>query len=283
VFELERLPRRSGRLAVRSKEPLGIRPSGPRLPRRSIAYASAMGDAGLPELVVDWAQVIGSVLSLLALIVAMYALWKQKRDLAAERRRLHELESLRKIGDLLEPEGKVNKGALSVQLKLLPLTELPMTQCAVFDHYLGLTAFSGPRELLEQLLQTFSGEYREYKASYDRLTKRDPDHTWPLDWSNEDAAQLRKLLSDRAVIIRDFVLDRDLATVDLQHEIRRFYSYERFRYRRRLLLFSWLGRRTEELLYAQSLVDFVDTLHPNIPTRLVRLEVAKAIEERTVG
>jgi len=50
---------------------------------------------------VDWAQVISVGLSLVALVVALYALVKGRRDLLQERRVTHELEVLRHIAGAL--------------------------------------------------------------------------------------------------------------------------------------------------------------------------------------
>jgi hypothetical protein len=55
-------------------------------------------DWSLPSTLVDWAQVISAVLSLLALVLALFAIWKSKRDIALERRINHELEVLRDTG-----------------------------------------------------------------------------------------------------------------------------------------------------------------------------------------
>lgn len=52
----------------------------------------------LPPTLVDWAQVSGTALSLLALIAAASATISAKRDLVTERRRQHDLEILREIG-----------------------------------------------------------------------------------------------------------------------------------------------------------------------------------------
>ncbi|MFZ0873028.1 MAG: hypothetical protein WAN20_00515 [Pseudonocardiaceae bacterium] len=46
--------------------------------------------------VVNWAQIVGA----LGFPVALYALWRAKRDILAERRASHELEVLRHFVDL---------------------------------------------------------------------------------------------------------------------------------------------------------------------------------------
>lgn len=51
----------------------------------------------LPKAVVDWAQVVGAGLGLVAIIVALFALWRQRHDMIRERRVLHDLETLREI------------------------------------------------------------------------------------------------------------------------------------------------------------------------------------------
>jgi hypothetical protein len=63
--------------------------------------ASLSGMWSPPHELVDWAQVISAGLSLIALVVALYALAKGKRDLLRERRVAHELEVLRHIADAL--------------------------------------------------------------------------------------------------------------------------------------------------------------------------------------
>ncbi|WP_147258787.1 hypothetical protein [Pseudonocardia hierapolitana] len=59
----------------------------------------------LPEAVVDWSQVISAGLSLLALVLALFAIVNAKQDLANERRIAHELDVLRSIADSLRSFG----------------------------------------------------------------------------------------------------------------------------------------------------------------------------------
>lgn len=62
-----------------------------------------MTDTFLPDLpqdVVDWAQVAGAVLGLVAIIVSFYALWKQRRDQIADLQFQSDLETLRRIREL---------------------------------------------------------------------------------------------------------------------------------------------------------------------------------------
>jgi hypothetical protein len=70
-------------------------------------------DWTLPSALVDWAQVIGAALSLLALVLALFAIWKSKRDIAHERRINHELEVLRDVGELIYQLGEVGVASLS--------------------------------------------------------------------------------------------------------------------------------------------------------------------------
>jgi hypothetical protein len=58
-----------------------------------------------PQALVDWSQIISAALSLLALALALYAIVKAKRDLAAERRVTHELDVLRSVADALQSFG----------------------------------------------------------------------------------------------------------------------------------------------------------------------------------
>ena len=60
-----------------------------------------------PSALVDWAQVIGAAFSLLALVLALWAIVKAKRDLTHERRITHELEVLRDLGELMYEFGQL--------------------------------------------------------------------------------------------------------------------------------------------------------------------------------
>ena len=77
----------------------------------------------LPKALVDWAQVLGAILSLVALVVAFLALYLEKRNAAAERRQQHELELLRDIGNLLVVED-VDSRALGTKLRTFPFKRL---------------------------------------------------------------------------------------------------------------------------------------------------------------
>jgi hypothetical protein len=94
----------------------------------------------LPSAVVDWAQVISAVLSLLALVLALFAIWNSKRDIARERRINHELEVLRDLGELIYQFGEVGMaglgrsgmGRLRAGLLMLPGSrDLPKLRVAV--------------------------------------------------------------------------------------------------------------------------------------------------------
>ncbi|GAA4981912.1 hypothetical protein WHI96_02150 [Pseudonocardia tropica] len=94
----------------------------------------------MPQLVVDLAEVVGSTLSLLALVVALYALWVSRRDLVRERRhqiedrrRHHELEILRRIGLALgSSSADADREQITTLLMLLPpRTDFPLTRAAL--------------------------------------------------------------------------------------------------------------------------------------------------------
>jgi hypothetical protein len=87
---------------------------------------------------VNWSQVLGAGLSLLALVVALFALIKAKYDLAKERRRQHELELLRSIAELLElqrwesgDERLQIKAKIGSRLLLLPQGDMPTVRAAI--------------------------------------------------------------------------------------------------------------------------------------------------------
>jgi hypothetical protein len=90
-----------------------------------------MNDGGLPKLLVDWAQVLGAALSLLALMVALYALWKSKRDIADERRRQHDLEILREIGAHINANGDKWHVAHRI-LMISGKRDFPLTRAALY-------------------------------------------------------------------------------------------------------------------------------------------------------
>jgi hypothetical protein len=55
-------------------------------------------ESGLPKLLVDIAQVVGAIGSIIALALAGFAIYTAKRDLVEERRIQHELDVLRELG-----------------------------------------------------------------------------------------------------------------------------------------------------------------------------------------
>ncbi|MEV0800572.1 hypothetical protein AB0I34_22970 [Kribbella sp. NPDC050281] len=60
----------------------------------------------LPQTVVDWAQVLGAALGLVAIVVALFALWRQRRDAMIERKAQYELDLLRDLVRLIgDPHG----------------------------------------------------------------------------------------------------------------------------------------------------------------------------------
>jgi hypothetical protein len=73
-------------------------------------------DWSLPSALVDWAQVISAALSLLAVVLALFAIWKSKRDIAQERRINHELEVLRDLGELIYQFGEYSDSLGGVAL-----------------------------------------------------------------------------------------------------------------------------------------------------------------------
>ncbi|MCX4626597.1 hypothetical protein [Streptomyces sp. NBC_01443] len=88
----------------------------------------------MPNNLVDWAQVVGSALSLLALVLALYALWKSKRDLARERRRLHDLDLFRDMTDLVSQNEISRWQALGTGNRIMMLDskdDFPMTRAAL--------------------------------------------------------------------------------------------------------------------------------------------------------
>ncbi|MFC5947061.1 hypothetical protein ACFQH9_02060 [Pseudonocardia lutea] len=81
----------------------------------------------LSQAVVDWAQVIGAFLGLVAIMVALYALWAQGRDAIRERRAQHELEVLRDLVPLVveKPDGYREANAL---VRMLPPDEVRLVR-----------------------------------------------------------------------------------------------------------------------------------------------------------
>src|SRR4051794_40846029 len=127
-----------------------------------------MGESGLPKLLVDGSVVIGTGLSHLALCVALYALWRQRRDLNAEQQRRHdesvrqhELEVLRNIANATGTGERVNERVLAAQLGMLPREDFPLTRSVVVppEQYILETA-DHPMVLLESLREHFDKEYR---------------------------------------------------------------------------------------------------------------------------
>jgi hypothetical protein len=85
----------------------------------------------LPKAVVDWAQVLGAGLSLVALIVALIALYLERRNATAERRNQHELQILRDISNLLTVQ-EVDRRALITNLRTLSSSiDFPATRTAL--------------------------------------------------------------------------------------------------------------------------------------------------------
>lgn len=89
-------------------------------------------DWSLPTNLVDWSQVISAVLSMTALGIALFAVWKAKQDLAAERRSAYELDVLRDLSEIIEQFGTGLVPRLRSCLLLLPGSEdLPLLRAAV--------------------------------------------------------------------------------------------------------------------------------------------------------
>jgi hypothetical protein len=113
----------------------------------------------LPKSIVDWAQVAGAALSFLALAIALYAIYRAKHDLVDERRRQHELEILREIGENIEP-GRPrfdDEGRVRGLIAMLPpeRCDFPLTRAGL---NLGST---------EQGLQKFIDRYKPYRIQYE--------------------------------------------------------------------------------------------------------------------
>src|SRR4051794_29060686 len=90
--------------------------------------------SSLPQWVIDWAQVVSAVLSLVALVVALIALWKADRDIALERRAVFELGVLRDLLDrLASSDGYEVARSLVVRslVEALPDDDLPLFRFAV--------------------------------------------------------------------------------------------------------------------------------------------------------
>jgi hypothetical protein len=96
----------------------------------------------LPDALVDWAQVGGTVLSLVALLLALFAIYKAKTDLAVERRRQHELDVLREIGSKVPANFQLTQNSkrelnidfrgISAMLLMLPgCNDFPITRAAL--------------------------------------------------------------------------------------------------------------------------------------------------------
>lgn len=89
-------------------------------------------DWSLPDNLVDWSQVGSAGLGLLALISALYAVWKSNHDLARERRIVHQLEVLRNLSEIIEQFGSALVPRLRSNLLLLPGSDdLPILRAAV--------------------------------------------------------------------------------------------------------------------------------------------------------
>jgi hypothetical protein len=74
----------------------------------------------LPSALVDWAQVVSAVLSLLAIALALLAIWKSSRDIAHQRRIVHELEVLRDLSGVTGVFGVGGVPRVRSYLLLLP-------------------------------------------------------------------------------------------------------------------------------------------------------------------
>ena len=80
--------------------------------------------------VVNWAQIVGA----LAVPVALYALWRAKRDILAERRASHELEVLRYLMDLFHTLNAACNWPSRAQTYLLLIegsADMPMSRAAL--------------------------------------------------------------------------------------------------------------------------------------------------------
>jgi hypothetical protein len=88
----------------------------------------------LPQSLVNWAQVVGAALGLVAIVVALFALWRQRRDLVIERQAQFELEIIRElIRCVADPQGYQDANVL----------------CSLFPE--GLPNFVPIREVLKKI------------------------------------------------------------------------------------------------------------------------------------
>jgi hypothetical protein len=117
----------------------------------------------LPELsdsIVDWAQVVGSALGLVAIIVSFYVLWKQRRDSLRDQKFQHDLETLRQMDLLFNVKDWSYNEAVSAEAHLT-------------GKYPGLQRwFDGEHPESHELLQAHMGPDNEVKWEFYRKTLR---------------------------------------------------------------------------------------------------------------
>jgi hypothetical protein len=121
-------------------------------------------EGGLSKILVDWAQVFGSLVGGIALLIAIIAFIKGPRDIAKERQRQHELSVLREISDLPVVASEAHPGS-RLGTKLLFFAgedDFPQTRAA-------LLVRAAPSEI-----ERFNQGLRTHLAS---RYERDPSYT----------------------------------------------------------------------------------------------------------
>jgi len=84
------------------------------------------------QAVIDWSQFLSAIFSAVAIVVAFFAIWKSDRDIARERRTVHELEVLRDLSADIEGVDEELIPRLRCGLLLLPgESDFPMLRAAV--------------------------------------------------------------------------------------------------------------------------------------------------------
>jgi hypothetical protein len=136
-----------------------------------------------PSALVDWCQIVSAGFSFLALALALYAIWKSSRDIARERRTVHELVVLRDLTEVIEQHGSAVIPRIRSCLFLLKgSADLPMVRAAVdarpaqaavraFERqYRGAPALDEPTKATQQAR---SSRYARFRLTRDDGTASD--------------------------------------------------------------------------------------------------------------